>query len=199
MTDGFEEHREIDSQRLNVTFQLSETLLFTHSIYLPLVAKSTLPLTDTLKSKYVFVERQWIVQYDENCRLGVITSLPTYSFHPDTGILTIYPPNPILKLQPEDMGYIGGHSAGGGYYANYIQKFQRVPFSSNGLTLTTVNDDGTVSLEYMTMTLTLAPGTEWLRRTVSETATCVFTRTEHIINYNFQERDKIVYYNGLIR
>ncbi|HOU11840.1 MAG TPA: hypothetical protein PKZ84_01880 [Anaerolineae bacterium] len=190
---------ENDVQRLGATSQLSETLLFTHSVYLPFVARTLLPLTETLKSKYVFVERHWYREDSGNCTLGGMTSLPTYFFDPDTGILTIYPSSLTFKLQPEDMGYVGWRFGGGGYYGNYIRRFQQLPFPTDSLTLTAVLDDGTVFLEYMTMTLTLAPGAEWLRRTVSETTTCVFTDTERIINYNFQERDKIVYYNGLIR
>ncbi len=190
---------ENELQRLGATSQLSETLLFTHSVYLPFVAKTLLSLTETLKSKYVFVERQAYREDSGSCALGGMTSLPTYSFYPDTGILVIYPSSLTFKLQPGDMGYIGWQFGGGGYYGNYIRKFQQLPFPTNGLTLTAVLDDGTVFLEYMTLTLTLTPGTEWLRRTVSETTTCVFTDTERIINYNFQERDQIVYYRGLMR
>lgn len=197
--DRIELCRGADVQQLDVTSTISETLLFTHSAYLPLVGKSLQPLIGTLKSKYVFVERQTFVEYSGNCTSRVVTSLPVYTFYPDTGILMIYPPDPALKLQLDDMGYVGWWIGGGGYYVNYIRRFQRLPFSTNGLTLTTMLEDGTVFLEYMTMTLTLMPGTEWLRRTVSETTMCVFTNTERIINYNFQERDNIVYYNGLIR
>ncbi|MBN2391691.1 MAG: hypothetical protein JXR84_13280 [Anaerolineae bacterium] len=195
-TDNVEARWENDVQRLGATSQLSETLLFTNSVYLPFVAKPSVSLTETLKSKYVFVERRAFVEYNGSCTSGVVTSLPVYTFYSDTGILVIYPSDPALKLRLDDMGYVGWWIGGGGYYGNYIRRFQQLPFSTNGLTLTTVLGDGTILLEYMKMTLTLTPGTEWLRRTVSETTTCVFTNTERIINHNFQERDKIVYYNG---
>jgi hypothetical protein len=197
-TDNVEVRWEKDVQQPGATSQLSETLLFTNSVYLPFVAKPSVSLTETLKTKYVFVERHTFVEDSGDCTSGDMTSLPTYFFDPDTGILTIYPSSLAFKLQPEDMGYVGLRFGGGGYSGNYITKFQHLPFSCSGMTLTTVLDDGTVFLEYMTLTLTLTPGTEWLRRTVSETTTCVFTNTERIINYNFQERDRIVYYNGLI-
>ncbi len=178
---------------------LTETLLFTRSLYLPLVGKNWQSLTETLKTKYVFVETHTVVDYDEKCGLAAVNSLPIFSFNPYDGILTVYSTSPFHKLEPDDMGYLGQWVAGGGYYANNLQKFHAVPFSADGLTLNTVQDDGTVSLEYLTTTITLAPQMEWLTRTVSQrpgTPTCIFTRTERITNYAFQERSKIVYVHG---
>ena len=197
--DGIEQEC-LDTYPVQAVSPSSETLILTHSVYLPLVGKTSPPLTETLKSKYVLVEHNTSVKYSEDCSLVALVSLPVYYYDSGSGILTIYPSGSELKLQTDDMGYVGRWIGGGGYYANYLNRFQTVPYEGNSLTLNAVSDDGTVSIDYMTTTITLPSNTDWVSQTVSyesDQPECVMTYTNHIINYAFQERDKIVYYNGV--
>lgn len=180
-----------------VSTQLSSTSPITYYAYLPSIGRNIPPLTQTLKSKYLFVERWGIVESNEHCDSNAL-SLPIYSFDPYNGILIIYPANPELKLQASDIGYIGHGIGAGGYYANNLGRFHDIPFSAGGLTLTTVCDDGTVSLEYASESITLESGGKWISSTVSQPSgngACVITTTQRITNYAFQNRDKIIYYN----
>jgi hypothetical protein len=183
--------------RSSASTQSFPTSPLTYYIYLPSVSRDIPPITQTLKSKYLFVERWVIVESNEYCDSNA-TSLPVYSFDPYNGILIIYPANPELKLQASDVGYIGWGTAGGGYYANNLARFDDIPFSAGGLTLTSIYANGTVSLEYASESITLESGSKWISSTVSQpsgSGACMITITQRITNYAFQNRDKITYYN----
>ena len=183
--------------RSSASTHLSSTSPLTYYVYLPSVSRGIPPITETLKSKYLFVERWAIVESNEYCDSSA-ASLPVYSFDSYNGILIIYRTSPELKLQASDMGYIGYGAAGGGYYTQNLSKFHAIPFSAGGLTLTSIYADGTVSLEYASESITLESGSKWISSTVSQpsgSGACVITTTQRIINYAFQNRDKITYYN----
>jgi len=133
MSNGDETLDQIGFQRPIAALQLSETFPLTYHVFLPIVGRDPLPITETLKSKYLFVEHWATVERSEQCSYEGLASLPTYSFSPLDGKLTIYVSSPELKLQTDDVGYIGCGVGGGGYYANYLYKFRNVPFSACSL------------------------------------------------------------------
>lgn len=184
------------SQRSVLADWLSDVQTDTHQVFLPFIRRDPPPITETLETKYLLVEHWGFVESSAGCA-SAVNSLPVYSFDPGNGVLTIYPPNPAFVLQPGDIGYIGSGASSEFHYANYLSKFQEIPHSAGGITLTTLADDGTVCLVYAGEAITLGPEATWITTTVAqpEIDTCIVTTTHRITNYAFQDRDKIVYYN----
>jgi len=165
---------------------------------MPLIVRTYLPLTETLKTRYLFVEHWRHIERSEDCPWPTLTSIPVYSFHRDSGVLIIYPPDPELRLQADDIGYIGVGASSGYLFTNFLYRIQQAPFSVGEMTLNDVDDAGSISLEYAGGAITLDPTESWIFTTISQTAdinTCVMTTTDRITNYAFQRRDKIEYYN----
>jgi hypothetical protein len=170
----------------------------THQIHLPVIY-NTPPITEILKTKYLFVEHWVHKEYSQDCPWPALTSIPVYSFDPENGVLTIYPPNPDFILQADDIGYIGAGASGSHWFANYLYRFQETPFLVGEMTLHALDNAGFASLEYLGAVITLAPGASWISSTVSQTSTistCFVTNTDRITNYAFQRRDRIEYYNA---
>jgi hypothetical protein len=179
-------------------FESSATSPFTHQVYVPLIVRTFLPLTETLKTRYLFVEHWRHIESSEDCPWPTLTSIPVYSFHRDSEVLIVYPPDPELRLQADDIGYIGEGASSGYLFANFLYRVQQTPFSVGEMTLNDVDDAGSISLEYAGRAIALAPTESWIFTTISQTTditTCVVTTTDRISNYAFQRRDKIEYYN----
>jgi hypothetical protein len=192
---------DLPSQESAPTLSLSDTPTLTHHIYLPSFRKATLPLTETLKTRYLLVE-YWIHKHgDENCGPPVCVDFPAYSFHPSSGVLTVYRSNPALEKV--DVGYVGsGVSIGGGLgggVVSHLMTFATCPFTSSDIVLHAFDATGTVFLERADQAFTLTAGTEWISRTVAvyenpAAPDCTVTTTHRIANYAFQQRDKIEYH-----
>ena len=196
-----DEPPDLPPQESASALSLSDTPTLTHPVYLPALRKATLPLTETLKTRYLFVET-WTHQHgDENCGPPIFIDFPTYSFHPPSGVLNVYYGNPVLEK--DDVGYVGsGDSLSGGLgggASSYLTTFETCPFTRSEIVLRAFDATGTVFLERAGEAITLTAGTEWISRTVAAykdpvTRGCVVTTTHRITNYAFQERDTIEYY-----
>ena len=178
---------------------ISGTLTLTQRVYLPFTVFSPLPLTETLKTRYLFVE-YWTHEASEgDCGPSLCIDFPSYAFCPETGELGVYWGNP--ELGAEDIGYVGrGRSLGGTNCgeASQLTAFEALPVVVDEVTLSAVEDSGTVSLTRQGEAIRLRPHTYWISRTVAVRATvwgsCTVTTTRYIANYAFQDRGKIVYY-----
>jgi len=188
------------SPTLASVFQPSKPLSPTHQVHLPVIDKTSPPITETLKTKYLFVEYWVHMEASQDCPWpAAMTSIPVYSFHSNSGVLIVFPPSLDLVLQADDMGYMGVGTSAGYWTGNSLRRFQETPVSrGEEMTLHTIDNAGFISLEYLSETITLAPRASWISSTISQTSeitTCFVTTTEHITNYAFQYRNKIEYYN----
>lgn len=183
------------------TLSLSDTPTLTHPVYLPSLRKATVPLTETLKTRYLLVE-YWTHQHgEENCGPPIFIDFPTYSFHPPSGVLNVYYGNPVLEK--DDVGYVGsGDSLSGGLgggISSYLTTFETCPFTRNEIVLRSFDETGTVFLDRAGEAIILIAGAEWISSTVAAykdpvTRGCIVTTTHRITNYAFQARDKIEYH-----
>lgn len=164
---------------------MSETLVMTRHVYLPLISRQTATLT-----KYLFVE-SWMDFYQSASCPRNIVEFPGYYFDPQEGRLIVYGGEP--KLSEKDLGYWGDGLSGVGMFS-YLTTFETLPVT-HGVTLQSVAPDGTIVLTGTEGTIVLAPNGEWITQTVSIEGNedCVVTRTRRITNYAFQDRSKITY------
>ncbi len=198
---GTDAQEALDQGRFFVpsVVSITGTLNFTQHVYLPVTYVTPPPLTETLKTRYLFVEYWMDQESGGDCGPSLCIDFPGYAFFPDTGTMWVYWENP--ELNAGDVGYVGnGRSLSGTNcgMASQLTTLEALPLVVDDVTLSTVERSGAVSLVYQDQVLRLRPHTRWISRTVAVRATvwgsCTVTTTRYIANYAFQDRNKIVYY-----
>ena len=184
--------------------EATETLTPTFQVYLPFVSSNFPPVIQVPEGEYLLVEYWTHSVLGTNCE-GLCIDFPTYYFDPQSGVLTIYPPDPTLVLADDEIGYVGsGESLGGvGCGAcSGLTKIRRYPLTVYGagadVTLRYADETGAITLEREGEVIALEPGEAWVSAEEIEVwdwngEGCVVTSTHYITNYAFQDRDKIIY------
>lgn len=182
-------------------FRPSEGVTLTHPIYVPFVRTDLLPITETLKTRYLLVEYWTDRESGGDCGPSICIDFPGYSFYPPTGELALYFGN--SELSADDAGYIGsgislrGTNCGA---SSQLATFEELPFSTElfymgSMTLHSVDGTGAISMVRDGETIDLKSQARWISSTVAaqETAwgVCTVTTTQHVANYGFQHRGKI--------
>jgi hypothetical protein len=172
----------------------TNTLTTTHYVYLPLSITSPPPLSETLKSRYLFVEHWTYREGRGDCGPKVSIDFPGYSFDNVTGILSVFFQN---RLEATDIGYLGtglglGGTLGCGV-SSHLTSFAALPLHQDRVTLRSVDPLGTVSIEWGGLIMALTPGTSWTMTIEKIGESCVISTTEIILNRGFQERRNITY------
>jgi hypothetical protein len=186
------------------TVRAAETLTPTSQVYLPFVYRNFPPVIQVPEGEYLLVEYWTHSVLGTNCE-GLCIDFPAYYFDPQSGVLTIYPPDPTLVLAGDEIGYVGsGESLGGvGCGASSgLTKIRQCPLTVYGagadVTLRYADETGAITLERKGEVITLGPGEAWVSAEETEVwdwngEGCVVTHTHYITNYAFQDRDKIIY------
>ena len=198
VTAGIGAARDTYPQISPSTVSATETLTLTAQIYLPLACKNFPLVIQVPEGKYLFVEYWTNSVLGANCPVMCI-DFPTYHFDPQSGELTIYTTNP--PLLDDDIGYIGsGESLEGvGMGTNsHLTRIQWCPWLEDDITLRSVDETGTITLERESEVIVLEANGAWVSDEEIEVwdgmdPECVVTSTHYITNYAFQDRDKIIY------
>jgi hypothetical protein len=189
------------------TIRASETLTLPPQAYLPLVCENYPPVIQVPEGEYLLVEYWTHSVLGANCE-GLCIDFPAYSFNPQSGVLTIYPPDSSLVLADDEIGYVGSGeslSGVGSGACSDLTKIQQCPLTTCGagadIALRYVDETGTTTLEREGEVITLEPGETWVSAEEIEVwdwngEGCVVTCTHYIANYAFQDRDKIIYLEG---
>ena len=182
-------------------FDVGVTDLFTPTffVYLPFAARNFPLLVHVPEGEYLLVEYWTHSVLGANCARECI-DFSIYHFDPQSGELTIYPPEPALMLADADIGYVGnGTSLGGvgGGANSSLTNIRQIPLSKGDVTLRDVDEFRGVTVEREGDIITLEPGAAWASGETVESwdwlgAGCVVTSTSYITNYAFQDRDKII-------
>lgn len=134
---------------------------------------------------------------------GILIDFPMYSFYENTGILEIWPP--LVEIPDDFLMVVGrgeslGGVAGGGAVSDLIWVDSLPSANLNGLSVTSLGADGTLSFTYHEMNIILAPGEKWEDVTTSikevmsesgENSLVKYTTTVTIRNYGFQNKNNI--------
>jgi hypothetical protein len=127
---------------------------------------------------------------------GLMIDFPTYSFDPEgrklTGFVN-FDVNDSLLVVYGDGSSLGGAMGGGA--ATMLSGAYALPYSQYGLTISSVEADGSVTIEYKNETILLSPGEDWALTTSEIQALDNYDGNRSMINVT--TRDRIVNY-GLL-
>lgn len=176
------------------------TLTLTEQICLPFAHRNSPPVAHVPEGEYLFVE-DWTNRVLGAKCARLCIDFPSYSFYPSNGELVVYLPGSGLVLDEGDIGYIGSGeslSGMGSGAVGHLTKIQSLPSSIDGITLHHVDETGTITLEHESKVIVLEAGEVWVVGEETEAwdwlgVGCIVTSTQHITNYAFQDRDRIIY------
>jgi hypothetical protein len=138
--------------------------------------------------------------------VGIAMDFPTYHFDTENRKLEGYmgfDVNDSLLVVYGDGGSLGGAMGGGA--ATMLSGAYALPYSENGLTISSVMDNGIVTIEYMNETIRLLPGEDWTRITSEirmvdnyrgNMSRINVTTTDRIVNYGLLNKSDIVNTKG---
>jgi len=182
-----------------VSAPLTNTIL-----YLPRIDRQWPPISDTLVSQYLFVEKSTVNEPGDDCiQFWMPTPFFFYYFYPGTGILSIYWALPDPPPEPGNIGFFGNITGyrgtgglGGAFYS--LSAINEVPYGVTLFSLDTLDSSGAISLHWYGERIDLAVGAEWVTTTVGlgpwpGGPECMMTTTTRLTNYGFQDRSDIVY------
>ncbi len=142
----------------------------------------------------------------EGVSRGLMIDFPTYSFDPEERKLkglVDFDVNDSLLVVYGDGSSLGGAMGGGA--ATMLNGAYALPYSESGLTISSIEKNGTVTIEYKNETILLSPGENWTRIT-SEIQTVDsyngnqsrinVTTTDRIVNYGLLNKKDIVKNKG---
>jgi hypothetical protein len=138
--------------------------------------------------------------------IGIAMDFPTYSFDRENRMLRGYmgfDVNDSLLAVYGDGGSLGGAMGGGA--ATMLSGVYALPYSENGLTISSVTDNGTMTIEYNNETILLLPGENWTRITSEirmvdnyrgNMSRINVTTTDRIVNYGLLNKNDVINTKG---
>jgi hypothetical protein len=133
---------------------------------------------------------------------GLMIDFPTYSFNKQDRILTgmiNFEINGSLLAVLGDGRSLSGAMGGGA--ATMLYGVYGLPYQNWGLTIASIEKNGTVTIDHGNETIVLLPGTEWTKVTSEITTIDNYdgnksiinvTTTDHFVNYGFINKKNIV-------
>jgi hypothetical protein len=137
----------------------------------------------------------------EGTSRGLMIDFPTYSFNPEDrklkGLVN-FALNDSLLVVYGDGSSLGGAMGGGA--ATMLNGAYALPYTQSGLTISSVKENGAVTIEYENGTILLSPGENWTL-TTSEIRTVEsydgnqsrinVTTTDRLVNYGLLNKKDI--------